>query len=790
MFRIRRIHDDLLPTNRVVLRQVQELLGERFSGIPAVEIESLGERLRNPFLQRFRTVILAVEGPGHRVKACAVISHEPEIRFCFLDYLATRAKRAGDGLGGALYERIRSEAKVLGARGLFFECLPDSVEASPDPAMRRENASRLRFYERFGARPIMGTLYELPVKPENSCMPHLVYDGLDGGHEPSRGYVRRVVRAILERKYQHLCPPEYVERVVESIRDQPVKLRPPRYLPSTYRPPEVMQRAEEPVALLVTDRHELHHVRERGYVEAPVRLGAILGAIEPSGLFERVVPSAAPHRAILDVHDAGMVRYLNEATRILDPEQLLYPYVFPIRNPARPPRDASVRAGYYCIDTFTPISRPALAAARRGVDCAHAGALELLRGRRLAYALVRPPGHHAEHSVFGGFCYFNNAAIAAHQLSRHGRVAILDLDYHHGNGQQEIFWRRSDVFTISIHGNPRFAYPYFTGFDDERGEGPGAGFNLNLPLPERQNGQDVLRALGKAAGRIRDFEPMFLVLCLGLDTAKGDPTGTWSLRARDFSALGQAAGALGLPTLVVQEGGYKTRTLGQNVRAFFEGLLAGQRKAGPRLGGHGAAVRIMEQPARAPTQLDREPAPPGDGQGSEAGPEAVKAMSSMTGTLTYRTEPGRGDAERVSALVAATGMFHDYEVPVAAELVDERIAKGEASGYHFLFVEEGGELRGYACFGPVACTASSFDLFWIAVHPTMQGHGLGRRLIEGVEGRAREMGGTRIYIETSHREQYLPTRGFYQRCGYDLVSVLEDFYAPGDAKATYCKVLS
>ena len=154
-----------------------------------------------------------------------------------------------------------------------------------------------------------------------------------------------------------------------------------------------------------------------------------------------------------------------------------------------------MRAGYYCIDTFTPISRNAYPAARRGVDCALTAARELLAGRRIAYALVRPPGHHAERRSFGGFCYFNNNAIAAQYLTAYGRVAILDIDYHHGNGQQDIFYRRSDVLTVSIHGHPGFAYPYFSGFKEECGEGEGEGFNLNLPLPEAVDGAAYRKAL-------------------------------------------------------------------------------------------------------------------------------------------------------------------------------------------------------------------------------------------------------------------------------------------------------
>jgi len=237
-----------------------------------------------------------------------------------------------------------------------------------------------------------------------------------------------------------------------------------------------------------------------------------------------------------------------------------------------------MRAGYYCIDTFTPLNRNAFLAARGAVDCALAGAGAIRDGHHLAYALVRPPGHHAERRVFGGFCYFNNSALAAQALSELGRVAVLDVDYHHGNGTQDIFSAREDVLTVSIHGHPRFAYPYFSGFAEEQGEGAGMGFNLNLPLPEQVDGTRYHAVLDKALGRIRRFSPVALVVALGLDPAKGDPTGTWSLLAGDFHENGRRIGALGLPTLVVQEGGYRTRTLGVNARSFFEGMMKGSRE--------------------------------------------------------------------------------------------------------------------------------------------------------------------------------------------------------------------
>ncbi len=585
MFRIRRIHDDVLPVNRAALHKVQALLCAQFPAVPQEEIAQLPAQLRGPLKSRFRRVVFVAEN-RNGVLGGAVLMHAPDLSFCFLDFIATTPGQVGGGVGGALYERVREECRILAVRGLFFECLPDDPESVSRLEYLESNRARLRFYERYGARPIINTAYESPVKPGDSDLPHLVYDDL-GTQEPlRRSEARAIVRAILERKYAWLCPPEYVDRVAHSFKDDPVKLRPPRYLRAS--PAAVVSKipADRRILLIVNDKHDIHHVRERGYVESPIRVGAIQRDLDKVDLFETVQPQHFSEDYILQVHDADFVRYLERMCKTLQGNESVYPYVFPIRNPARPPREMPIRAGYFCIDTFTPLHQNAWPAARRAVDCALTGARAIIHGRRLAYALVRPPGHHAERRVFGGFCYLNSAAVAANYLSAYGRVAILDVDYHHGNGQQDIFYRRSDVLTVSIHGDPRFAYPYFTGFADEVGEGDGRGFNVNLPLEEKLDGPRYLRVLTQALVTVSTFTPSFLVVCLGFDTAKADPTGSWSLAASDFERNGRAIGALGLPTLVVQEGGYKTRTLGINARHFFRGLWDGaletERKVGAR----------------------------------------------------------------------------------------------------------------------------------------------------------------------------------------------------------------
>lgn len=573
MFRVRRIHDDLLPTNQEALKEVEQLFVRHFSAAPRDDIAGLAARLRNPFLKRFRTILYVAEGARGHVHGFAIVLHEPVINFCYLDYIASSASRAGRGIGAALYEAVRDEARALGVSGLFYECLADEPEFCSDEETRKENIARLMFYERFGARPLAGTDWEAPVPGGLSLnTTHMVVDLLDQATVLQAAHVREVLRVVFERKYQAVCPPEYVQRVLASVRD-PVCLRQPLY--STQAPPRPRIVPKERIALAFDEQHSIHHIRERGYVESPVRIQLIEAELAAAGLTERLSVKSYGLDPITAVHDPELVSYLERACDNAPVGKSVYPYVFPIRNAARPPKELSIRAGYYCIDTFTPIHRNAFAAARRAVDCTLTMADALLDGRKLAYALVRPPGHHAERRVFGGFCYLNNAAIAAQHLVAQGKVAILDIDYHHGNGQQDIFYRRRDVLTVSLHGAPDIAYPYFSGFADERGEGEGEGYNLNIPLPEQQTGAQYRESLRPALHVVADFKPTFLIVALGLDTGKGDPTGTFSLVPRDFEENGRLIGALKLPTLVVQEGGYRTRTLGSNARHFLRGLLLG-----------------------------------------------------------------------------------------------------------------------------------------------------------------------------------------------------------------------
>ncbi|MDY0184259.1 MAG: histone deacetylase family protein [Desulfuromonadaceae bacterium] len=577
MFSIRRVFDDVFPINRQAVAQVQQILRDQFPQLAKYDVDKIPELLLNPLKHKFRSIVYVAEDPHGAIKGFALLSHDAQLRFSYLDYISAAKNVTGGGIGGALYEHVREEALALGVYGIFFECLPDDPQLCKDPQILKQNRARLKFYEAYQAYPIIGTAYETPVKPEDADNPpYLVFDSLGQSQALEVSAAQKIVRAILERRYGHLCPKEYIERVVASFSDDPIRLRPPQYVklqqPEKFRPATGKFKR---IALAINDQHDIHHIKERGYVESPVRIRSILKELDKVDIFEKIEVENYAEKHLRAVHSADYINYFKRMCQTLEPGKSVYPYVFPLRNAARPPKEMAVRAGYYCIDTFTPLNQNAWKAARRAVDCALSCADELLEGRRLTYALVRPPGHHAEYKAFGGFCYFNSAAVAANYLSKFGKVAILDIDYHHGNGQQMIFYQRSDVLTVSLHGHPRFAYPYFCGFEEEVGEDEGKGYNLNLPLPEQLDFEEYSKALRKGIRRIQRHKPAYLLVCLGLDTAKGDPTGTWSFTAKDFAALGRTIGQVRLPTLVMQEGGYNNRSIGVNARNFFSGLWDG-----------------------------------------------------------------------------------------------------------------------------------------------------------------------------------------------------------------------
>lgn len=232
------------------------------------------------------------------------------------------------------------------------------------------------------------------------------------------------------------------------------------------------------------------------------------------------------------------------------------------------------KLGRYSFDTTTPFVEGSWRAIRSSANVALTGAGLLQDGERHAFALCRPPGHHATESCCGGYCYLNNTALAVQSLLDSGatKIAVLDVDYHHGNGTQTIFYERNDVLTLSLHADPRFEYPFFAGFADEAGAGAGKGFNINYPLPFGTNWDSYQAVLGDALNQVQRLNPEALVVALGLDTFAGDPTTHFAIETADFRSMGERIGFLELPTLVVLEGGYSVEYIGENTVNFLRGL--------------------------------------------------------------------------------------------------------------------------------------------------------------------------------------------------------------------------
>lgn len=314
--------------------------------------------------------------------------------------------------------------------------------------------------------------------------------------------------------------------------------------------------------------------RMRQPQEIPARTGRLLSGLESMG-WKVLRPEDQGTGPISDIHDLGYLRFLESAHRrwvaMEDWGDEVMSNIF-VYSPNHL-KGILAEAARYQADGSCPIGAGTWEAAYWSAQSALAGADALLEGDSAAYAVSRPPGHHARRGAAGGFCYLNNAAIAAERLQeRFARVAILDTDVHHGQGIQEIFYERSDVLYLSIHGDPTNFYPVVTGFEDERGEGDGYGYNINYPLPHGSGEKVFFAAVASAMTDIHLYDPDVLVLCLGFDIHRNDPQAKVAVDTEGFTRLGRQVADAGVPVLVVQEGGYDLDSLSDNVQAFFRGL--------------------------------------------------------------------------------------------------------------------------------------------------------------------------------------------------------------------------
>jgi acetoin utilization deacetylase AcuC-like enzyme len=326
--------------------------------------------------------------------------------------------------------------------------------------------------------------------------------------------------------------------------------------------------------------------------EVAERAERIRIALQADGGFTFSEPSTHGEGPITAVHDEGLVRFLEVAWSEVRAQAIPRPFLsadtypnvamFEGMSPAsigrilREPSHIGGRAGFWGLDSAAPLVAGTYDAARVAVDVALTAMDLVLRGETAAYGLCRPPGHHAARSMYGGYCFFNNAAIVAHALTTATgeRVAILDVDYHHGNGTQQIFWGRGDVRYVSIHADPERAYPYFLGRADEAGEGEGAGENLNIPLAAGTTNADYLAATDQALEAISAVPSSIVVVSLGFDTYGLDPIGDFALTTDVYHEVGRRVAGLGRRLVILQEGGYHRPSLGENARAWLRGAEA------------------------------------------------------------------------------------------------------------------------------------------------------------------------------------------------------------------------
>ena len=328
------------------------------------------------------------------------------------------------------------------------------------------------------------------------------------------------------------------------------------------------------------ERHDPKHFMANGTrlqnPEQPRRVSVLRAGAEAAGCrFE--APSDHGMGPIAALHSPEYLTFLRTIhtrwSRIPDASDEVIPNIHPDRRTASYPRSAVGQAGFHQADTACPISSGTWEAAYWSAQSALSAADAVLGGERASYALSRPPGHHAFGDLAGGFCFLNNSGIAAEWLLRHGRrPAILDVDVHHGNGTQGIFYGRADVLTVSLHADPIRFYPFFWGHAHERGEGAGLGYNLNLALPRGTGDDEYLRALDGALARIGDFGADVVVVALGLDAHEDDPLRGLAITTPGFARIGAAIAATGLPLVLVQEGGYLSDALGGNLTAFLQGM--------------------------------------------------------------------------------------------------------------------------------------------------------------------------------------------------------------------------
>lgn len=334
-----------------------------------------------------------------------------------------------------------------------------------------------------------------------------------------------------------------------------------------------------------SEQHRLHFPKGELYggvfvrpFECPERWDYISQALEKNGYTDTTDPGQLDMSIVSRVHSEDYLRFLQQAWTLWEAggfEGDAIPTVFPARRmQQREPDDIDGKLGYFAMAIETSITAGTWDAASSSAACAQAAANHVSSGASCSFSLCRPPGHHAGIDLYGGYCFLNNAAIAAETLLSDGakKISILDVDFHHGNGTQDIFYQRNDVQFISLHGDPKDVFPNFLGYSDEKGEGNGLGYNINYPMPPATPYSKWKQALDDGIQAINKFKPDALVISLGVDTFELDPISFFKLKSDDFTDYGKALAALKLPTVFIMEGGYAVEEIGVNTVNVLNGF--------------------------------------------------------------------------------------------------------------------------------------------------------------------------------------------------------------------------
>lgn len=343
-------------------------------------------------------------------------------------------------------------------------------------------------------------------------------------------------------------------------------------IPAIYHPSTYLHRPE----------YEIFNGERKPHHDSPKRVEVILDSLKVAGFVDIQVSSTADLYPIISrIHDKEYLKHLRDSSLYAaevakkrgERDFAIYPSIHPYTSYIKANNSIS-RRGLYIYDMYTPIMKDSYDIALNSAGVAIAGAMLLRAGESLVYSLNRPSGHHALRAMSGGMCYLNNVAIAAEYLLTQGsdKIAIFDIDFHHGNGTQDIFYENPNVLVTSIHGDPKQTYPHFTGYIEEVGSGDGYDTNHNFPLPPETNNQLYRETAAKALRLIKKFQPNYLLISAGFDTHEKDPVGNFRLTTDYYKKLGETIKKLDLPVMVVQEGGYATESLGTNVISFLKGL--------------------------------------------------------------------------------------------------------------------------------------------------------------------------------------------------------------------------